>query len=77
MQDPENYDLSADALAAAETELPEWDRLRVRDHWDAVVASELGDEPVSDAEEPERPSNVVSLRPSSEDTTGGFGPAAA
>lgn len=77
MQDPENYDLSADALAAAETELPEWDRFRVRDYWDAVVASELGEESVSDVETPELPSNVVLLRPSSEDAAGGFGPAAA
>lgn len=33
---------SAADLAAIEAELPEWERLRVRDYWDAVVSEELG-----------------------------------
>lgn len=33
---------SAADLASIEAELPEWDRLRVRDYWDAVIAEELG-----------------------------------
>jgi hypothetical protein len=43
---------SAAELADCEAELPEWDRLRVRDHWDAVVSEELGEEPVPEEHEP-------------------------
>lgn len=40
----EDLDISPSAaeLAATEAELPEWDRLAVRDHWEAVIAEELG-----------------------------------
>ncbi|RKT84867.1 hypothetical protein SAMN05421805_10160 [Saccharopolyspora antimicrobica] len=33
---------SAEELAFCEAELPEWERLSVRDYWDAVIAEELG-----------------------------------
>ncbi|GAB2657144.1 hypothetical protein GCM10027271_14620 [Saccharopolyspora gloriosae] len=39
---PHDYDFSAIDLAFCEAALPEWDRLHVRDHWEAVVAEELG-----------------------------------
>ena len=42
MEEPDLGVPSPADLAAIEAELPEWDRLRVRDHWDAVVAEELG-----------------------------------
>lgn len=38
----DQYDPSAEELTAMEAELPEWDRLRVRDYFDAVIAEELG-----------------------------------
>lgn len=44
-------DLSVDPspaeLALIEAELPEWERLAVRDYWDAVVAEEITEVPVS------------------------------
>lgn len=42
MYEPDLDVPSAADLASIESELPEWDRLRVRDYWDAVVAEELG-----------------------------------
>ncbi|MCX2728812.1 hypothetical protein OOZ19_01030 [Saccharopolyspora sp. NFXS83] len=33
---------SAADLASIEAALPEWDRLLVRDHWESVIAEELG-----------------------------------
>lgn len=36
-----NYPSAAE-LAAVEAELPEWERLRVRDYWDAVCVEEWG-----------------------------------
>ncbi|GAA4613045.1 hypothetical protein [Saccharopolyspora hordei] len=33
---------SADELAFCEANLDEWDQLRVRDYWEAVVTAELG-----------------------------------
>jgi hypothetical protein len=42
MEDQGSYSPPAAELADAEVELPEWDRLRVRDYWDAVIAEELG-----------------------------------
>lgn len=43
-------DLSVDPspaeLALIEAELPEWERLAVRDYWDAVVAEEIAEVPV-------------------------------
>ncbi|MEU6263899.1 hypothetical protein [Saccharopolyspora shandongensis] len=41
MYDP-SINPSAEELAFCEAELQEWDRLTVRDYWDAVVAEELG-----------------------------------
>lgn len=40
--DPQSYGQTASELAFCEAALPEWDRLHVRDYWDAVVAVELG-----------------------------------
>lgn len=40
MEDP-NIDPSPAELALIEAELPEWERLAVRDYWDAVVGEEL------------------------------------
>ena len=39
-----NLDFTAlpEGLVDCEAPLEEWDRLHVRDHWDAVVAEELG-----------------------------------
>lgn len=43
-----NFGPSAADLAAIESELPEWDRLAVRDYWETVIAEELGaSEPVA------------------------------
>lgn len=43
-------DLSVDPspaeLALIEAELPEWERLAVRDYWDAVVDEEIGEVPL-------------------------------
>ncbi|MCX2732504.1 hypothetical protein OOZ19_19875 [Saccharopolyspora sp. NFXS83] len=42
-----DFDALPEGLADCEAPLEEWDRLHVRDHWDAVVAEELGSpEPV-------------------------------
>ncbi len=51
-----NYPSAAE-LAAVEAELPEWERLRVRDYWDAVCVEEWGApsphaEPETSTEEP-------------------------
>lgn len=45
MEDPE-LDLPAADLAGCEVELEEWERLRVRDYWEAVIADELGGPPL-------------------------------
>ncbi|WP_338602653.1 hypothetical protein [Saccharopolyspora sp. SCSIO 74807] len=42
MNEPAREVPTAAELAGIEAELPEEDRLRVRDYWDAVVAEELG-----------------------------------
>jgi hypothetical protein len=61
MQDPEIDEPSAAELASAVVALPEWDRLRVRDYYQALVAKELGCRPPASQErEPEgRTSGVV------------------
>lgn len=46
MQDP-NIDPSPAELALIEAELPEWERLAVRDYWDAVLAEEMAELPMS------------------------------
>lgn len=43
---------SAAELADCEAELPEWDRLQVRDYWEAVVDEELGESPAPEEHEP-------------------------
>lgn len=54
MDEPDLDVPSAADLAAIEAELPEWDRLRVRDHWEAVIAEELDSpEPADELAEPE------------------------
>ena len=45
MEDLSIYPLPAE-LALVEAELPEWERLAVRDYWDAVVAEEMAEVPV-------------------------------
>lgn len=40
--DEPHIDPSPAELALIEAELPEWERLAVRDYWDAVVAEEIG-----------------------------------
>lgn len=45
-------------LADCEAALPEWDRLAVRDYWDAVVAAELGS-PVSQVSAPDRAASSI------------------
>lgn len=39
---PDPASSTGEALAEVQAPLEEWDELAVRDHWDAVVASELG-----------------------------------
>lgn len=53
--------LAGEQLASVEAELEEWDQLAVRDHWDAVVAAELGAPAwkVDDAELAEQGAAVV------------------
>lgn len=43
---------SAAELADCEAELPEWDRIQVRDYWEAVVNEELGEDPTPTEHEP-------------------------
>lgn len=51
MTEHDAHDIPAAELADCVEPLPEWDRLRVRDYWDAVVAEELGaPEPVASPE---------------------------
>jgi hypothetical protein len=51
---------NAAELAHCEAELPEWDRLRVRDYWEAVVSEELGEDPVPEEREPTDDFQVLS-----------------
>jgi hypothetical protein len=62
MQDPHIDEPSAAELASAVVELPEWDRLRVRDYYQALVAAELGCRPPASQareREPGQTSGVV------------------